>query len=121
MEFGQLVADHLTDRGMYMVNIIDGTQGDFFRAYVSTLGQVFPHIYVSAITGEIGSSERQTYVILASHNNLDEMMAQSPLQERFVSQETVESYLNEKPHIQLSDDYVPVDNLLAPVFADSGL
>ena len=30
-------------------------------------------------------------------------------------------YLEQGTPILLTDDYVPVDNLLAPVFADSGL
>ena len=120
LEFNNLVAAHLTEQGFYMVNIIDGRQGDFLRAYVHTLRQVFAHVYVSAIGLEPGSASRQTYVIVASQHSLAELMAASPLKEKFLSTAELKTYLQAGNVILLTDDYVPVDNLLAPVFADSG-
>ncbi|MBI1880935.1 MAG: fused MFS/spermidine synthase, partial [Chloroflexi bacterium] len=123
LEFDRQVAAHLTDDGLYVVNIIDGLQGDFLRAYVSTLQRVFAHVYVSPVVGQIGELSRQTYVIVAANRALPIHQAgsPSPLDERFVSQAELADYLRQGPRLLLTDDYVPVDNLLAPVFADSGL
>ena len=121
-EFDRTVADHLTERGIYMVNIIDGRQGAFLRAYVFTLQEVFDYVYVSAGDIEIGTVPRQTFVIVASRQELAiHGRNSSPLDERFLPPAELASYLQQGPVITLTDDYVPVDNLLAPVFADSGL
>ncbi len=118
LEFDELIAAHLTERGIYMVNIIDGRQGNFLRAYVHTVRQVFKHVYVAITVGELGTVSRQTLVIVASQASFDEVISQSPAS--FIPQDDLEAYLQEKPPLLLTDDYVPVDNLLAPVFADSG-
>ncbi|MCB0224086.1 MAG: fused MFS/spermidine synthase [Anaerolineae bacterium] len=120
LEFNQLIATHLKADGIYMVNIIDGKQGDFLRAYVNTLQQTFSHVYVAATVGELGSVSRQTYVVLAAQSSLDTVIDADPLAQTFVPETDVAAYLQASPSILLTDDYVPVDNLLAPVFADSG-
>jgi len=67
-EFNDMTARHLTEGGLYMVNIIDGQQGLFIRAYVHTLRQTFAQVYVSPVGADIGSRARQTYVIVASQH-----------------------------------------------------
>jgi spermidine synthase len=121
LEFNHLVAGHLTQQGIYMINIIDGKQGHFFRAYVHTLQQVFDHVQVAAVDGIIGDKVRQTYVILASQQSLDNIATAASLDDFFVAPAKVQRYLDQGQTVLLTDDYVPVDNLLAPVFADSGL
>jgi len=132
LEFDQLVADHLTENGFFMVNIIDGRHGHFVRAYVSTLEQVFKHVYVAPIGGEIGTVDRQTFVIVAAQHPMpigDQVPAQvervlpvpATLGNDFLPQDKWQDYLSQGNVVTLTDDFVPVDNLLAPVFADSGL
>ncbi|MCB9078576.1 MAG: fused MFS/spermidine synthase [Anaerolineaceae bacterium] len=121
LEFNRLIATHLKPDGVYMVNIIDGKQGDFLRAYVNTLQQTFSHVYVAATVGELGTVSRQTYVVLATQGSLDTIISTASLVQTFVPEAEVTAYLQASPPILLTDDYVPVDNLLAPVFADSGL
>jgi spermidine synthase len=123
LEFDQQVAAHLTDDGLYVVNIIDGRQGDFLRGYVNTLQQIFTYVYVSPVVAELGALDRQTYVIVASNRELPIHQAakSSPLDERFVSMDELTAYLQQGRRLTLTDDYVPVDNLLAPVFEASGL
>ncbi|MCB0164633.1 MAG: fused MFS/spermidine synthase [Anaerolineae bacterium] len=120
LEFNQLITTHLKPNGVYMVNIIDGKQGDFLRAYVNTLQQTFAHVYVAATVGELGTVSRQTYVVLATQGSLDTAISTDPLAQTFVPEAEITTYLQANPPILLTDDYVPVDNLLAPVFADSG-
>ena len=121
LEFNQQVAAHLTADGFYMVNIIDGRQGDFFRAYVHTLQQVFAYVYVSPVVAGLGEAERQTYVIVASAHELPIHATPSGLDKQFVTAAALAAYLQQGPRLTLTDDYVPVDNLLAPVFAAEGL
>lgn len=132
LEFNQLVADHLTEDGFYMVNIIDGRQGRFVRAYVSTLGQVFEHVYVAPIGGELGTVDRQTFVIVAAQKSLpigddasapgeSSLSVPDSLRNAFLSEAEWQDYRSQGDVIILTDDFVPVDNLLAPVFSDSGL
>jgi spermidine synthase len=121
LEFNQVIDQHLTGGGIYIVNIIDGRQGDFLRAYVNTMRQVFSYVYVSPVGTEIGKSNRLTYVVVGSQSSLNELMAEQPLNRLFIGQQELDDYMQQGTVITLSDDYVPVDNLLAPVFADSGL
>lgn len=132
LEFDQLVADHLAEDGFYMINIIDGRQGHFIRAYVSTLSQVFNHVYIAPVGGEIGTMARQTYVIVAAQWPMpigddapvpteSASHISSSLRDSFLTRTEWQDYLDQDKAIILADDYVPVDNLLAPVFDDSGL
>lgn len=122
LEFDRQVAAHLKPDGLYLINIIDGREGAFLRAYVSTLQQVFERVYVSPVVGQIGQLSRQTYVLVATQRALPIHTARpSPLDEQFVTPTELAEYLQQTPPLILTDDYVPVDNLLAPVFAASGL
>jgi spermidine synthase len=127
MEFNQLVANHLTQDGFYMVNVIDGRQGRFVRAYVSTLEQVFNHVYIAPIGGDLGTVARQTFVIVAAQHPMpigDDVTSADDapsLRNDFLSEAKWQAYLGQGTGIVLTDDFVPVDNLLAPVFSDSGL
>ncbi len=122
LEFDRRVADHLTKDGLYMVNIIDGREGLFLRAYVNTLQQVFDQVYVSPVSSYIGELSRQTYVVVAAHRLLPihQPGEASPLDEQFVTPAELTDYLQQGVALLLTDDYVPVDNLLAPVFEASG-
>ncbi|HMQ53630.1 MAG TPA: fused MFS/spermidine synthase [Anaerolineae bacterium] len=118
LEFNQLVRAQLDEEGIYMVNIIDGRRGDFLRAYVHTLQQTFDHVYVATTVGDVGAISRQTYVVVATVRSLDQMMGRPPLDQHFLPAAELAAYLEAGPIILLTDDYVPVDNLLAPVFTD---
>jgi spermidine synthase len=121
LEFNQLIDDHLTGRGIYMINIVDGQQGNFSRAYIHTLRQTFRYVHAAPVAGGLGELRRQTIVIIASQNPLDEFIRQPALESHFISSDDLTAYLEAETPLTLTDDYVPVDNLLAPVFADSGL
>ncbi|MGQ9583894.1 MAG: fused MFS/spermidine synthase [Anaerolineae bacterium] len=118
LEFTQMVRKVLRDDGLYLVNIVDGGgRGHFLRAYVRTLQQVFPHVAVIPNNPGWRETVRNTFVILASQVPLplDYLAAHTDL----LSAEELASYLAMEPPLILRDDYVPVDNLLAPVFEDS--
>jgi spermidine synthase len=118
LEFDQLVDKILREDGLYVINIIDGgKRGHFMRAYIHTLQQVFPHVAVIPSGGDWESSVRTTFVVVASKQPLQ--LDHLPVSETPLASGYLEAYLNMEEPLILTDDYVPVDNLLAPVFADS--
>ncbi len=118
LEFTQLVDRLLRDDGLYLANIIDGgAHGHFLRAFVRTVRQVFPYVEVIPSIQGWREAARSTFVIVASHRPLD--LSYLPEGALLLSHEELEAYLAQGKPVILTDDYVPVDNFLAPVFEDS--
>lgn len=114
LEFAQLVDRALRADGLYLANIIDGgPHGHFFRAFVGTLERVFEYVVVIPSTEGWQDAVHTTFVVLASHRPID----LSALSDEYapLSQEALQDYMQHKPSVILTDDYVPVDNLMAPV------
>jgi len=116
LEFDRLVAQALDEKGLYVVNIVDGgRRGHFLRAYVRTLQRVFPHVAVIPWGAHWRQAARTTFVIVAARQPLN----LGALRHRPLEVQELEAYLAQEKPLILSDDFVPVDNLLAPVFEDS--
>lgn len=107
--------------------------GRFLGAYVHTVSQVFPNVYVFSANEGLPSAARDTFVVACSLKPLNfadlkrsggywgtpqfaAMETQSNSQKVYSSQMT--SILELARGMTLTDDYAPVDNLLIPVFAD---
>jgi spermidine synthase len=118
LEFARLVNRTLRDDGLYMANIIDGgPRGHFLRAFVRTLGEVWEHVSVIPSISTWQDATRSTFVIVASHHPFDLTglgAGAQPLREAELA-----AYLALEPPVILTDDYVPVDNLMAGVVNDS--
>jgi predicted membrane-bound spermidine synthase len=110
-EFDQLVADHLRASGLYLLNVIDSVHYDFLRSEVRTLREVFPYVAVLAPAGRFPppSKERSTLVILAAKEPPRRHLAIVPPQ-------VLQRFETHGHSVVLTDDYAPVDQLLAPVF-----
>jgi spermidine synthase len=124
VEFTRQVAALLSPGGILMANCIDILEeGRFLNAYLNTLAVVFPHAAVYVNSG-FSADRRATFVILA---------ASSPLGEE---QLLLDEHGGETPGVRLearlladlktrngegilTDDYAPVENLMAPVFLRS--
>lgn len=118
-EFNDKINRILKNDGVYLINMIDFfDSGLFLGAYINTLQQTFPYVY--AVTEYIAHpSVRETYVIVASKRQLDLKKIFSEYQKDvklwYLSDSDLKT-LKEKSHgLILTDDYVPVENLLAPV------
>lgn len=123
-EFNDKIAQILADDGVYMINLIDMyDSGQFLGSIVNTLEQTFSNVYVLS---EIAPRNiRNTFVVAAANQVIDI--------EKFVAKyrkDTDVWYLDgteidtlrEKSRgIVLTDDYVPVENMLAPVVRQSGI
>ncbi len=126
-EFNELVRAHLADDGLYVVNLIDGRHRLFLTAYLRTVQLTFPHVYLVPVGAGWENAVRTTFVVIASPQALDlEQLASldggdgvHQIRDWLLPAQKVEAMLSTAAPIVLTDDYVPVDNLLAPVFEES--
>lgn len=122
-EFNERVKAWLADDGLYMVNLIDGPRRDFLRAYVNTLRQSFDHLYVVPAIASWRESPRVTFVLLASQQPLDLEQFKSidagdsdhAITRLLLADADVDAILAEGRLVMLTDQYAPVDQMLAPV------
>jgi spermidine synthase len=125
-EFNDRVRAWLTTDGLYMVNLIDGPRRDFLRAYVGTLRQTFRYVYVVPGVQYWRESPRVTFVLIATDASLDLAAFKSIdagdgetlLANRVLSDAETDAILAEGRRVALTDQYAPVDQMLAPVFRD---
>jgi predicted membrane-bound spermidine synthase len=109
-EFDELVAAHLRPRGIYLLNVVDGVHYDFLRSKIRTLRLVFP--YVAVVRPDRGwppSEVRDTFVIVAAKTRPTASLM-------VVSGVSLDTFVANGHSVVLTDDHVPVDQLLAPVF-----
>nr|BFE76768.1 hypothetical protein GCM10020092_100690 [Actinoplanes digitatis] len=102
--------------GVYAQNVIDYPPGRFIRAEVATVASVFPHVALvapqAALDGETGSN----FVIVASRSPLalDEIRGRLELVDEpveLISGARLDDFVGGAR--VLTDDYAPVDQLLA--------
>jgi spermidine synthase len=125
-EFNDRVRAWLEDDGLYIVNIIDGPWGHFLRAYTHTLRQTFRHVYLAPTIASWRRSPRSTFVLIATDRPLDLDSLETLdagdgnplLARRLLSQEETDALLAEGRVVILTDQYAPVEQMLAPVFLD---
>jgi len=119
-EFNDKIAQILTDNGVYIMNLVDSyDNGLFLGAVVKTLQQTFPHVYIIA-EQEARSLPRYTFVVLASLHGinienlgLEESVAGMKLW--ILNDSEVETLVGKGHSVVLTDNYVPVENMLTPV------
>jgi len=117
-EFNERIASLLAADGVYMTNLTDAQEsGRFLGAVVSTLEQTFPNVYVIAGQGTLRSMP-EPFVVVAAKQRLD-IAAILRAQDRHLSfrllNESETAALRDRCSGRiLTDDYAPVENLLAP-------
>ncbi len=107
--------------------------GSFLGSWAATAKLTFPHVYIFGTNREAGSGARETFVVIASKQPLDlDDLGRRAGDPRFYKghrrtepvpygpedEETVVK--NRSRGIILTDDYAPVENLLAPVAETRG-
>ena len=118
-EFNDKIFRLLTDQGVYLINVIDVfNSGKFLGAVINTLEQTFPYVYVFSEAGQPRSG-RCTFVIAASKQLIDVVLFQeaykSNLRTWCLDKTETDDLKIKAHHLVLTDDYAPVENLLAPV------
>ncbi|OPY70498.1 MAG: spermidine synthase [Syntrophorhabdaceae bacterium PtaU1.Bin034] len=128
-EFVQQLHSILTAHGILMSNIIDNFQkGAFLPSYMRTLQQVFgeKHVYLISISPDFKNLRISTFIVVASKGNLDMNHFDAWLKNKMhgqaksvlVSDRLVDELLTKRKSITLTDEYAPVDNLIAPIFEE---
>ena len=120
-EFNEKVRRLMSPGGVFLANVIDVYQsGLFLGAMINTLERSFPHVYVlsTVFGGPSDDDYRDTFVVAGSGrplklDDLDfDVYKGTPMEQHHLA--TLRRRSN---HLGLTDDFAPVDNLLAPVIA----
>ena len=123
LEFNERVRTWLADDGLYLVNLIDGPRRDFLRSYTATLAKTFDYIYIVPALRGWRESPRVTFVIIASDQPLDLERfrdidagdGETLLADTVLPDTDRDALLSEDKLVLLTDQYAPVDQMLAPV------
>ncbi|MFO0932878.1 MAG: fused MFS/spermidine synthase [Planctomycetota bacterium] len=128
-EFIALIAQAVVPEGAYLLNVVDATGGGaFLGAIVATTRTGFAHVEVLAL-GE-PSGGRETFVVVATHRprDLDGLRRPDPASKdpartlpvvRFTPAQ-VDAVVARAGGLVLTDDFAPVEALLAPVAGEIG-
>jgi tetratricopeptide (TPR) repeat protein len=125
VEFVRNIHAALRPDGAYLMNMIDiYNTGGLLGSMVSTLGEVFEHVYVfvegSSLAAE--GAERDTFVILGVDDPFDATDLGREYRDDCrlycLSEAELTSLTKRTGEFVLTDDYSPVENLLAPVVKD---
>jgi tetratricopeptide (TPR) repeat protein len=123
-EFNEKISAILSDDGVYMINLIDiFDSGLFVGSVINTLEETFPYVY--AATENKNRLIRNTFVIIAAKHKLDlkNIISQSKKGEEpklwYLDSSDISKLGQKSRHLVLTDDYCPVENLLAPVVHDN--
>jgi spermidine synthase len=128
-EFDRKAKALLKDDGVFLVLVIDKLHGGrFLPAYTRTIQTVFPYVALMADADLWDTGVANTFVVAASNQPLDpERIVRARGQglngesvTHIMPAARMDAWLAEWDAPLLTDDYAPVDNLIAPIFADRG-
>ena len=118
-EFNEKARRLMSDDGMMLANVIDVYRsGLFVGAVIHTFEKTFPHVYAFSATpgGPSDSDPRDTFVVLGSLKPLNESSGfYEALRRDMLTSEHLAVLKQRSRGLILTDDFAPVDNLLAPV------
>ena len=125
---GQLKA-LLKPDGLLLANVIDSLKkGAFMPSYIRTLEEVFGEgkVHLLTLSPDYDHTGISTFVVVASPRRLDmddfvktiRGTGGKEMTTHVMPQERLQEYLADRYSIILRDDYVPVDNLIAPIFEE---
>jgi spermidine synthase len=120
-EFDQQLKRLLKDDGLYLALVIDKLRGGkFMPAYTGTLLQVWPAAQVLSDSEPWQSTAASTYVVAAGNHPIDpSRLGPRPIT-HIMPADLMRQWLDTAQAPLLTDDYAPVDNLIAPIFAERG-
>ena len=128
-EFDDKIKQLLEPDGFYMANVIDNyKRGEFLRAFLNTLKKSFNYVYLFGLSSDWDWDGSSTYIVLGGNVPLDVHEFERVASENGTKQvigtllpeNQLEEYLHNGRMLVLTDDYVPVDNLMAPIFIERG-
>jgi spermidine synthase len=128
-EFAMQLKSLLKPDGLLLANVIDSfKKGGFMPSYIRTLEEVFGrgNVHLLTLSSDYEHIGVSTHVVVASPKPLDMSDFIAALKGKgekettsyVMPQDRLQQYLKERPSVILTDDYVPVDNLIAPIFEE---
>ena len=127
-EFAVQMKGLLKQDGVLMANVIDSfKKGAFMPSYIRTLEEVFGkgNVHLITLTSDYDHIGISTFVVVASPQKLDMddfvrtvKTKGGEMTSHVMPQDQLQEYLNQRFSVILTDDYVPVDNLIALIFEE---
>jgi spermidine synthase len=127
-EFALQLKNLLKPDGLLLANVIDSfKKGAFMPSYIRTLEEVFGkgNVHLLTLTSDYEKIGISTCVVVASPQKLDmdDFVKRvkgkgGEMTSHVMPQDRLQEYLKDRTSVVLTDDYVPVDNLIAPIFED---
>jgi spermidine synthase len=127
-EFAMQIKSLLKPDGMLLANVIDSfKKGGFMPSYIRTLEEVFGkgNVHLITLTSDYDHIGVSTFVVVASPQKLDmdDFVKKvkrdgGEMTSHVMPQDQLQEFLEDRYSVILTDDYVPVDNLVAPVFEE---
>ena len=127
-EFSMQLKSLLKPDGVLMANVIDSfSKGAFMPSYIRTLEEVFGkgNVHLLTLTSDYDHIGITTCVVVASVQKLDMddfvkevKKGGGEMTSHVMPQDRLQEFLKDHYSVVLTDDYVPVDNLIAPIFEE---
>ncbi len=128
-EFAIQLKRLLKPDGLLLANVIDSfKKGAFMPSYIRTLEEVFGkgNVHLITLSSDYDHIGISTCVVVASPQKLDmndfikavKGKDGKEMTSHAMHQDQLQQYLKEHYSVILTDDYVPVDNLIAPIFEE---
>jgi spermidine synthase len=128
IEFAMLLKSLLKPDGLLLANVIDSfKKGAFMPSYIRTLEEVFGkgNVHLLTLTSDYDHIGISTFVVVASLQKLDmedfvrKVKAMGgKMTSHVMPQNRLREFLKDRYSVILTDDYVPADNLIAPIFEE---
>ncbi|MDB6075458.1 MAG: hypothetical protein JWO89_3098 [Verrucomicrobiaceae bacterium] len=117
-EFFQLVHEHITPHGIFLMNVISAVQGprsELLAGMIKTLQEVFPHVEIFAVARQLDVA--QNVMILASNDNWQPIFTDnsyvSGTWENGIASSFVPMPQRPSDGVVFTDDLNPVDAIIA--------
>jgi len=126
-EFAIQLKSILKPDGLLLANVIDSfKKGGFMPSYIRTLEEVFGkgNVHLLTLSSDYDRIGISTCVVVASPKRLDMddfvrvIKKKGEMTSCVMPQDQLQQYLQKRYSVILTDDYVPVDNLIAPIFEE---
>jgi spermidine synthase len=126
-EFAQQIKDVMNPGGILLTNIIDSfKEGSFMPSYIRTLREVFgkDNVHLVSINPDFEETGISTFIVMTGKGKMNIKAFAAFLDKRLsgkgtskiVPEALVNEYVSRNYSVLLTDNYAPVDNLIAPIF-----
>jgi spermidine synthase/MFS family permease len=123
-EYNAAVKKALTPDGVFLLTIIDDPSSPFFHAAVRTMQESFPNVCMLSDWEVWTSGDRGVYVIAGTPEPFEPTKLESALarqgignmKTKMMPADELAKFLGKTKPMILTDDYAPVDNLIAETF-----